>query len=75
MTCSQCHPNATATQMKLVTGLGYGLKAATTVVCSQCHIAKTPRDYVRMHSHVTGKGFDCSWCHSFSRPERGLTMP
>ena len=75
MSCSQCHPNATASQMKLVTDLGYGLKAATSVVCSQCHIAKTPRDYVRMHSHVNNKGFDCSWCHNFSRPERGLTMP
>uniref|UniRef100_C6E6D7 Cytochrome c domain-containing protein n=1 Tax=Geobacter sp. (strain M21) TaxID=443144 RepID=C6E6D7_GEOSM len=75
LACAACHPNATATQMKLVTNFGYGLKAATSVVCSQCHNAKTPGSYDRIHSHVEGKGFDCSWCHNFSRPERGLTMP
>jgi uncharacterized protein YfaS (alpha-2-macroglobulin family) len=25
--------------------------------------------------HVKDKKYDCSWCHGFSRPERGLTMP
>jgi len=75
LACAACHPNATATQMKLVTNFGYGLKAATSVICSQCHREKTPGAYDRIHSHVEGKGFDCSWCHNFSRPERGLTMP
>jgi len=75
LACTACHPNATATNMKLVTDFGYALKAATTVVCSQCHRAKVPGSYDRIHSHVEGKGFDCSWCHNFSRPERGLTMP
>jgi hypothetical protein len=23
--------------------------------------------------HVKDKGYDCSWCHGFNRPERGLT--
>jgi hypothetical protein len=74
--CTSCH-TASATQMKLVGagGLGYDLKGPTTVVCAQCHTAKTPRDYERMHNHANIKGFDCSWCHTFSRPERGLTMP
>lgn len=42
---------------------------------SQCHREKTPGGYARIHSHVGGKGFDCSWCHNCSRPERGLIMP
>jgi len=75
LACAACHPNSTATQMKLITNLGYGLKAAQSVVCSQCHNAKTPKAYESMHNHVNVKGFDCSWCHTFSRPERGLTMP
>ena len=75
LACAACHPNASATQMKLVTDFGYALKAATSIVCSQCHREKTPGAYDKIHSHVEGKGFDCSWCHNFSRPERGLTMP
>lgn len=75
LACAACHPNAAATNMKLVTNFGYGLKAATSIVCSQCHREKTPGAYDRIHSHVEGKGFDCSWCHNFSRPERGLTKP
>jgi hypothetical protein len=76
LACAACHTTS-ATQMKLLGtgGLGYDLKGPTTVVCAQCHTAKTPRGYERMHNHVNLKGFDCSWCHTFSRPERGLTMP
>lgn len=74
LACAACHPNATATQVKLITNLGYGLKAAQSVVCSQCHNVKSPRDYVSMHNHVNVKGYDCSLCHTFSRPERGLKM-
>jgi len=73
--CAACHPNATATQVKLITDLGYGLKNTVTVICSQCHREKSPKAYESMHNHVNSKGFDCSWCHTFSRPERGLTMP
>lgn len=72
MTCSGCHENPARVDLP---AMGYALKAATSVVCSQCHNAKTPGSYDRIHSHVEGKGFDCSWCHNFSRPERGLTMP
>jgi len=75
LTCAACHPNATATQVKLITNLGYGLKAATSVVCAQCHAVRNVKPYDTMHNHVNTKGFDCSWCHTFSRPERGLTMP
>jgi len=71
MTCAGCHENTTVN----LRGMGYTLKAATSVVCSQCHNAKTPGSYTRIHSHSLNKGYDCSWCHTFSRPERGLTMP
>ncbi|MCM2358207.1 MAG: chitobiase/beta-hexosaminidase C-terminal domain-containing protein [Geobacteraceae bacterium] len=72
LACADCHENTTRMNLP---AMGYALKAAASVVCSQCHAEKTPRPYDRMHSHVEGKGFDCSWCHNFSRPERGLTMP
>lgn len=76
LACAACHPNASATQVKLVTEIGYGLKAPTTTVCVQCHNLKNPSAYDRMHSrHVDSVKADCSWCHTFSRPERGLMMP
>ena len=62
-----------ASQMKLK-DLGYALKVATGTVCSQCH--KAPSKTVSFDSvhnkHVSDKKYDCSFCHSFSRPERGL---
>jgi hypothetical protein len=72
LACADCHENTTRMNLK---GMGYVLKAATSVVCSQCHNAKTPGNYTKIHSHSLNKGYDCSWCHTFSRPERGLTMP
>jgi hypothetical protein len=71
MTCAGCHENTTVN----LKGIGYTLKAATSVVCTQCHREKTPGNYTKIHSHSINKGYDCSWCHTFSRPERGLTMP
>ncbi|MCK7503094.1 MAG: hypothetical protein MZV70_02650 [Desulfobacterales bacterium] len=75
--CSACHPNATATQMKLVADHGYGLKAAKSQVCSQCHSDKRMPSYDRMHNnHVhSSRNLDCSWCHNFSRPGNGYCAP
>lgn len=72
LNCNQCH-GSTATQMKLK-DLGYGLKGASSTVCSQCHKApgKTASFESVHNKHVTDKKYDCSFCHSFSRPERGL---
>ena len=72
LTCSNCHGRA-ASQMSLKT-MGYGLKGQASVVCVQCHEPKEERfTYVKMHDkHVKDKKFDCSLCHSFTRPERGL---
>lgn len=70
-TCTACH-GASATQMNL-RSLGYVLKAAKSTVCSQCHSDKSYSGWEGVHDrHVTQKGYDCKWCHAFSRPERGL---
>ena len=73
LTCAACHD--TNTQMNLQT-MGYTLKGTTAAVCSQCHREKRySGDYLGFHDrHVNTRGNDCSWCHTFSRPERGLTL-
>ena len=44
--------------------------------CTQCHGLKEQKPFTTLHDkHVTSKRYDCSWCHEFSRPERGLRMP
>jgi len=74
LACSTCHENTS--QMNLPGELGYNLKAAKSVICSQCHKEKNWKGYVSGHSrHVDTKNYDCSWCHTFSRPEKGGTMP
>ncbi len=74
LSCSQCH-TATATQMNLK-GMGYAMKGAQETTCTQCHERESMPSYGKLHDkHVKDKGYDCSWCHSFSRPERGLKMP
>ena len=56
--------------------VGYVLKGPQSQVCSQCHCEKPPKPFYDMHNkHVTDKKYDCSWCHTFSRPERGLIKP
>ena len=71
--CAACHD--TNIQMNLQT-LGYTLKAPVSTVCAQCHREKRYNgDYINFHDrHVNNRGNDCSWCHAFSRPERGLTQ-
>lgn len=71
--CAECHPNASSTQVKLVSEVGYSLKAAQSTVCTQCHSQKSWPGYSSGHSkHVDSLRYDCSLCHGFSRPERGL---
>jgi predicted CXXCH cytochrome family protein len=72
LTCNSCH-GATATQMNLKS-LGYTLKQDQSTLCVQCHERKESQfDWLKVHDkHVKDKGFDCSRCHTFSRPERGL---
>lgn len=72
--CSICH--GSTNRMDLQNKLGYGLKGAKREVCTQCHEIEEDKPFVTIHDkHVKDKRYDCSWCHSFSRPERGLKMP
>ncbi|MFH0726723.1 MAG: choice-of-anchor D domain-containing protein [Pseudomonadota bacterium] len=74
LTCTQCHA-ASATQLNLKS-TGYAMKGTQNTTCVQCHGNKSIPTYTSLHSkHVASKQYDCSWCHSFSRPERGLKMP
>jgi hypothetical protein len=74
LTCNQCH-TAGATQMNLKS-LGYAMKGTQATTCTQCHGQKSLPTYTSLHQkHVTDKQYDCSWCHTFSRPERNLKMP
>ena len=73
LTCNACH-GATATQMNLKQ-LGYTLKADKSTLCVQCHEREDDDEmtWQKIHDkHVKDKRFDCSRCHNFSRPERGL---
>lgn len=69
--CADCHQNTA--QMDLPGELGYNLKGSMSSVCSQCHGDKNSKGFDWDHEkHVIDKGYDCSWCHNFTRPERGL---
>lgn len=71
LNCADCHKNTARINLPQ---MGYALKAAKSVVCSQCHGDKSYSDYLWVHDkHVTSKKYDCSFCHNFSRAtERGL---
>ena len=72
--CDDCH--GSTSRMDLQGDLGYALKDSTSVLCVQCHGRKSSKGFVENHDkHVKDKKYDCSWCHNFSRPERGLRMP
>ena len=45
-------------------------------ICTQCHENETEdRDFAGVHSrHVQEERKECSACHNFSRPERGLSL-
>jgi len=74
LSCGSCHDNLG--RMDLQGELGYGLKGSTATVCTQCHDPESSNDFLKIHDkHVKSKKYDCSWCHTFSRQERGLTMP
>jgi hypothetical protein len=75
--CGQCHGDLSegpAPIMDLQGQLGYQLKDGPQQVCTQCHELEASEGYREDHDiHVTEEGFDCSWCHDFSRPERKLS--
>ena len=73
--CASCH--GSTGRMNLKGELGYALKGPQSSLCIQCHSLESDKlSFQKMHEkHVTDKRRDCSWCHTFSRPERGLRMP
>ncbi|MBI5583356.1 MAG: choice-of-anchor D domain-containing protein [Deltaproteobacteria bacterium] len=74
LTCAQCHTTA-ATQMNL-RSMGYTMKGTQSTTCTQCHGSQSIPSYTSLHNrHVSSQGYDCSYCHNFSRPERGLRRP
>jgi len=70
--CAACHKNTARINLPAI---GYAIKAPLTTICNQCHGVETYLDYKWVHDyHVTGKRYDCSFCHNFSRAtERGLS--
>ena len=69
--CADCH--GSVDRMDLQGDLGYQLKADKSTVCFQCHGQKENKSFAVIHEkHVKDKKYDCSSCHTFSRPERGL---
>jgi len=72
--CTDCHGSSARLDLQ---SLGYGLKGSEATVCTQCHDSEDDTlSFTSVHDkHVKDKGYDCSWCHSFSRPERGLRRP
>ena len=71
LSCAACHESTTRVNLK--GELGYGLKTSEAVLCSQCHGSKKNPGLKPVHDkHVKDKKYDCSRCHGFTRPERGL---
>jgi hypothetical protein len=72
--CEACHNNGV--QMDL-DSLGYTLKGPESQVCTQCHRPENDDlNWQSVHTiHVDEERRDCSWCHTFSRPERSLRLP
>ncbi|MBV2089642.1 MAG: hypothetical protein KUF72_02000 [Candidatus Thiodiazotropha sp. (ex Ctena orbiculata)] len=73
--CGACHASLSGgpLRMDLANDLGYGMKGKEAEVCTQCHENKGSMSFSKIHEkHVKDKGYDCSTCHEFSRPERGL---
>jgi hypothetical protein len=71
LTCNECHGSTNQMNLK---SIGYQLKNSTQMVCTQCHGAEDEQmNFEQLHrKHVQEEGRGCSWCHNFSRPERGL---
>jgi hypothetical protein len=70
--CNDCH--GSNARIDLQNDFGYGLRGEESAICFQCHGAEEEKSFEEIHDkHVKDKGFDCSWCHGFGRPERSLT--
>jgi hypothetical protein len=69
-TCTKCHSGIidTSTVSKL-DKLGYKTPKPMSDLCNDCHGNETRNDFFWVHDkHVRSEGYNCSRCHSFSRP-------
>ena len=84
--CGDCHGSFRSdrpVRMNLRGELGYRVKGnydslgAYSDTCTACHSAKPEKEgnyFAFIHDeHVADEGKDCSVCHGFFRPERGLS--
>ena len=71
LACNECHGSTNQMNLK---SIGYQLKNTPQMVCTQCHGSEDEQmTFEQVHrQHVQNEGRGCSWCHNFSRPERGL---
>jgi hypothetical protein len=79
LACGACHAayaGGAPVRMNLQGQLGYAMKGTTTTTCRQCHGSESYRGFISIHNqHVSEERYDCTWCHTFTRPERGLRLP
>ena len=76
LACGSCHGSLSGgpVRMNLQGELGYELKGPRSQVCTQCHDNEGSMSFSKLHDkHVRDERKDCSTCHNFSRPDRGLS--
>jgi hypothetical protein len=64
--CTTCH-GGTTPRMDLKS-MGYTAKKPTSDLCNDCHSLKS-YSFTAVHPRHTGKGYNCSSCHNFSRAQ------
>ncbi len=80
LACGKCHSyysGGAPVVMDLQGKLGYAPKKPMSDLCNDCH-GNENGNFANIHSrHVdrTNYLYDCSYCHNFTRPERGLRIP
>ena len=78
--CGDCHMDPEFSggppRIDLAADLGYGLNQPQSTLCVACHEPEGSMSFLEVHEkHVGDRNFDCSTCHLFSRPDRGLDYP
>jgi len=78
--CGSCHVDPEfqggPPRINLVADLDYGLNQPQSTLCVACHDPEGAMTFLEVHEkHVKDREFDCSTCHRFSRPDRGLDFP
>ena len=72
LTCNACHGETS--RMDLQGELGYQIKDSKDSLCLQCHEWERNKGFKSVHRrHVTKEMIACINCHTFDRPERGLS--